>query len=210
VLALGVFDRFGEDEYEQIVHFSDRSTGLRAIVAIHSTRLGPALGGTRFHPYATEDDALVDTARCRSTPVGWRSSLVLDAGSAGARRWRFRRAGRRPRAASLRSGLVRTVATEWPNRAIDAKWAPSYVQGTIRTTGSGRGTQGRKAMADRNSPDALLTPAEVAQMFRVNPKTVTRWARAGKITAIRTLGGHRRFRRSEIEKFLAEAEHGAL
>jgi excisionase family DNA binding protein len=47
-------------------------------------------------------------------------------------------------------------------------------------------------------------------MFRVNPKTVTRWARAGKITAIRTLGGHRRFRRSEIEKFLAEAEHGAL
>jgi excisionase family DNA binding protein len=66
------------------------------------------------------------------------------------------------------------------------------------------------AMVDRNSPDALLTPAEVAQMFRVNPKTVTRWARAGKITAIRTLGGHRRFRRSEIEKFLAEAEHGAL
>jgi excisionase family DNA binding protein len=48
--------------------------------------------------------------------------------------------------------------------------------------------------ADEN----LLTPAEVAAMFRVNPKTVTRWARAGKITAVRTLGGHRRFRRSEI------------
>ena len=42
--------------------------------------------------------------------------------------------------------------------------------------------------------DALLTPSEVAAMFRVNPKTVTRWARAGKISAIRTLGGHRRFR----------------
>lgn len=65
-------------------------------------------------------------------------------------------------------------------------------------------------MADRNSSDALLTPAEVAQMFRVNPKTVTRWARAGKITAIRTLGGHRRFRRSEIEQFLREAEQQAL
>ena len=37
--------------------------------------------------------------------------------------------------------------------------------------------------------DALLTPAEVAALFRVNPKTVTRWARAGKISAIRTLGG---------------------
>ena len=46
--------------------------------------------------------------------------------------------------------------------------------------------------------DELLTPSEVAQLFRVNPKTVTRWARAGKISAIRTLGGHRRFRKSEI------------
>jgi len=47
--------------------------------------------------------------------------------------------------------------------------------------------------------DELLTPAEVAELFRVNPKTVTRWARSGKVSAIRTLGGHRRFRRSEIE-----------
>lgn len=54
--------------------------------------------------------------------------------------------------------------------------------------------------------DALLTPSEVAAMFRVNPKTVTRWARAGKISAIRTLGGHRRFRASEIRQFLAQVE----
>ena len=52
----------------------------------------------------------------------------------------------------------------------------------------------------------LLTPAEVAIMFRVNPKTVTRWARAGKISAVRTLGGHRRFRASEIRRFLEEAQ----
>jgi excisionase family DNA binding protein len=52
----------------------------------------------------------------------------------------------------------------------------------------------------------LLTPAEVAVMFRVNPKTVTRWARAGKISAVRTLGGHRRFRASEIRRFLEEAQ----
>ena len=50
----------------------------------------------------------------------------------------------------------------------------------------------------------LLTPSEVAVMFRVNPKTVTRWARAGKISAVRTLGGHRRFRASEIRPILAE------
>ena len=48
-------------------------------------------------------------------------------------------------------------------------------------------------------PDAevLMTPKEVAQRFHVNPKTVTRWAKAGKLTAIRTLGGHRRYRESE-------------
>jgi excisionase family DNA binding protein len=53
----------------------------------------------------------------------------------------------------------------------------------------------------------LLTPAEVAVMFRVNPKTVTRWARAGKISAVRTLGGHRRFHAAEIRRFLAEVEN---
>ncbi len=46
-------------------------------------------------------------------------------------------------------------------------------------------------MTTRQTTDAepLLTPAEVATMFRVDPKTVTRWAKAGKLTSIRTLGG---------------------
>ena len=54
------------------------------------------------------------------------------------------------------------------------------------------------------SPDAeaLLTPAEVATMFRVDPKTVTRWAKAGKLSSIRTLGGHRRYRESEIRSLI--------
>jgi excisionase family DNA binding protein len=51
--------------------------------------------------------------------------------------------------------------------------------------------------------EPLLTPAEVATMFRVDPKTVTRWARAGRITSIRTLGGHRRYRESEVRALLA-------
>lgn len=49
---------------------------------------------------------------------------------------------------------------------------------------------------------ALLTPGEVASMFRVDPKTVTRWANAGKITSVRTLGGHRRFSELEIRALL--------
>ena len=50
--------------------------------------------------------------------------------------------------------------------------------------------------------EVLLTPAEVAALFRVDPKTVTRWAKAGKLTSIRTLGGHRRFRESEVQDLL--------
>ena len=49
----------------------------------------------------------------------------------------------------------------------------------------------------------LLTPAEVARLFRVDPKTVSRWATEGKVSEIRTLGGHRRFRASEIYALLA-------
>lgn len=52
----------------------------------------------------------------------------------------------------------------------------------------------------------LLTPAEVANLFRVSPKTVTRWARSGKLTALRTLGGHRRFRASEVKDLLERFE----
>lgn len=48
----------------------------------------------------------------------------------------------------------------------------------------------------------LLTPAEVAALFRVDPKTVTRWAKAGKLTSIRTLGGHRRYRAAEVRALL--------
>jgi len=49
----------------------------------------------------------------------------------------------------------------------------------------------------------LLTPAEVAAIFRVDPKTVTRWAKGGKLRAIRTLGGHRRYIESEVRALAA-------
>ncbi|MEU0519993.1 BldC family transcriptional regulator [Streptosporangium sp. NPDC006007] len=49
----------------------------------------------------------------------------------------------------------------------------------------------------------MLTPTEVATLFRVDPKTVTRWAKAGRLTSIRTLGGHRRYRRAEVLALLA-------
>ena len=64
---------------------------------------------------------------------------------------------------------------------------------------------GEAAPMSARTPEAepLLTPAEVATMFRVDPKTVTRWAKAGKLTSIRTLGGHRRYRETEVRALLA-------
>lgn len=59
-----------------------------------------------------------------------------------------------------------------------------------------------------NSEDRLLTPSEVAVMFRVDPRTVTRWAKANKITSIRTLGGHRRYREAEIRRILQRPGDG--
>ena len=59
---MSVFEEL-DDEYEEVVFFHDPPTGLKAIVAIHSTILGPALGGTRFYPFATEQEALHDVVR---------------------------------------------------------------------------------------------------------------------------------------------------
>ena len=57
--------------------------------------------------------------------------------------------------------------------------------------------------------DELLTPSEVAKLFRVDPKTVTRWAKAGKLSSIRTLGGHRRYRSDEVHALLEGREPAA-
>ena len=58
------------------------------------------------------------------------------------------------------------------------------------------------SLSGASAQENLLTPAEVATLFRVDPKTVTRWAKAGKLTSIRTLGGHRRYKESEVKALL--------
>jgi excisionase family DNA binding protein len=68
---------------------------------------------------------------------------------------------------------------------------------------TGPGGEAVKMSARTPEAEPLLTPAEVATMFRVDPKTVTRWAKAGKLTSIRTLGGHRRYRETEVRALLA-------
>jgi leucine dehydrogenase len=60
---VAVFEQLTTDDYEQVVFNYDKTSGLKAIIAIHSTALGPALGGTRFYPYEDEQAALVDGLR---------------------------------------------------------------------------------------------------------------------------------------------------
>ena len=67
-------------EHEQVVFCNDHATGLKAIVAIHSTALGPALGGTRFYPYASTDAAIVDALNL-SRGMSYKAALAgLDLG----------------------------------------------------------------------------------------------------------------------------------
>lgn len=57
---------------------------------------------------------------------------------------------------------------------------------------------------DRDDGERLLTPGDVAELFAVTPKTVARWADDGKLHAIRTLGGHRRFHAEEVRSLLEQ------
>ncbi|RME73854.1 MAG: Glu/Leu/Phe/Val dehydrogenase [Planctomycetota bacterium] len=58
-----IFEQMMRRSHEQVVYCNEESAGLRAIIAIHDTTLGPALGGVRMYPYATEEDALLDVLR---------------------------------------------------------------------------------------------------------------------------------------------------
>jgi excisionase family DNA binding protein len=81
----------------------------------------------------------------------------------------------------------------------------SEAESAGQTGGGGASGGGRGDAAALPEPERLLTPAEVASMFRVDPKTVTRWARDGRLTAVRTLGGHRRYLESEVLALLRAA-----
>jgi valine dehydrogenase (NAD+) len=87
---VGVFDRsdhLKDAGHEQVVFCQDRASGLKAIIAVYSTALGPALGGTRFFPYASEDDALADVlalskamaykAACAGVDLGGGKAVII-------------------------------------------------------------------------------------------------------------------------------------
>src|SRR3954471_19645402 len=86
---MGVFDTDGTDAtgHEQVVFCQDRPSGLRAIIGIYSTALGPALGGTRFYPYASEEDAVADVLQL-SRAMAYKNAMAgLDLGGGKAVIW---------------------------------------------------------------------------------------------------------------------------
>src|SRR5215469_6835809 len=113
------------------------------------------------------------------------------------------------------SSVARTGATEdLPDAAYGAAMmrcqffgtrdVNTYLSAHLWTT-----CTGREAMIVDDNSERLLTPGEVAALFRVDPKTVTRWAASGRISSIRTPGGHRRFRESEVHALLRGEGQGA-
>lgn len=70
-----IFEKLGKHDHEQIVHCYDKNSGLKAIIAIHDTTLGPALGGCRMWPYESEEQALTDVLRL-SRGMTYKSSVA--------------------------------------------------------------------------------------------------------------------------------------
>jgi leucine dehydrogenase len=75
-----ITDPAGPHDHEQVVFCQDRSSGLRAVIAIHSTRLGPSLGGTRFYPFRTESEAVLDVLRLSRAMTYKSAAAGLDHG----------------------------------------------------------------------------------------------------------------------------------
>ena len=73
--AMNVFDSPDFDSHETVAFFNDKKTGLKSIIAIHSTALGPSCGGTRMYPYATADAALTDVLRL-SRGMSYKSAIA--------------------------------------------------------------------------------------------------------------------------------------
>src|SRR5690606_11335603 len=79
-LGMKVFDAVVGEGHEQVVFGSDPVSGLKAIIAIHSTALGPALGGARFYPYESEEEALIDVLRLSKGMTYKAAAAGLDLG----------------------------------------------------------------------------------------------------------------------------------
>jgi excisionase family DNA binding protein len=101
-------------------------------------------------------------------------------------------------------GVPEIVPDDTADGSVETADAGSWLGvGTARPAGPGEKVTASDDQLRGAQSQALMTPGEVARLFRVDPKTVSRWAMSGRVGSVRTIGGHRRFRKSEVETLLA-------
>jgi len=72
---MSIFETLAKTDHEEVIFFNDKATGLKAIIGIHNTKLGPALGGCRVLPYKTEEEAITDVLRL-SRGMSYKSAIA--------------------------------------------------------------------------------------------------------------------------------------
>lgn len=142
---MNLFEILEQDDYEQLVFCQDRESGLKAIIAIHDTTLGPALGGTRMWSYATEQEAIVDALRlakgmtyknaAAGLNLGGGKTVIIGSSKTGKSEALFRAFGRFVQGLNGRYITAEDVGTTVEDMEIVSK-ETDYVAGLSKSSGS--------------------------------------------------------------------------
>lgn len=168
--------------YERVVLGSDDAAGYQGIIAIHSTTLGPAVGGTRYWSYKTEDDAMTDALRLArgmtyknalaGLPFGGGKSIILRDGNAVDREQLFRAHGR----------LVNSLAGKYIT-AEDVGTSPADMEYILKETTYVGGLQGRSGDPSPHTARGVFRAMQAAAKYKWGSDDL-----AGKTVAIQGCG----------------------
>jgi leucine dehydrogenase len=168
--------------YERVLLGSDEGAGYQGIIAVHSTALGPALGGTRYWSYKTEDDAITDVLRLArgmtyknalaGLPLGGGKSIILRVGNAADREQLFRAHGR----------MVNSLAGKYIT-AEDVGTSPADMEYVLKETEYVAGLQGRSGDPSPHTARGVFRAMQAAAKHKWESDDL-----AGKTVAIQGCG----------------------
>ncbi|MGZ4843705.1 MAG: Leu/Phe/Val dehydrogenase [Candidatus Angelobacter sp.] len=168
--------------YERVVLGSDEVAGYEGIIIIHSTALGPAVGGTRYWSYKTEDDAVTDALRLArgmtyknalaGLPFGGGKSIIMRDGKAGDREQLFRAHGR----------MVNTLAGKYFT-AEDVGTSPADMEYILKESAYVAGLQGRSGDPSPHTARGVFRAMQAAAKYKWGSDDL-----AGKTVAIQGCG----------------------
>jgi leucine dehydrogenase len=168
--------------YERVVFGSDEAAGYRGIVVVHSTALGPAIGGTRYWSYKTEDDAMTDALRLArgmtyknalaSLPFGGGKSIIIRDGEARDREQLFRAHGR----------MVNSLEGKYVT-AEDVGTSPADMEYVLKETTYVGGLQGRSGDPSPHTARGIFRAMQATAKYKWGSDAL-----AGKTVAIQGCG----------------------